>query len=152
MIRSTYRRMAVLPVLCCALLVLFAARSEAQATQGGKLTVRVTGFHNTDGNLLLQVRSDPNTVIVARAVEIDGKTMSAQVVFDNLPEGTYGVFALHDPNKNGRFDFDSMGMPVEGYGHSNNPAKREGPPDFNETKFTLGKTDVTIEIKLIYWP
>jgi len=152
MIRSTFQRMAVLPVLCCALLMLLAARSEAQTPAAGKLIVKVTGFHNTDGNVVLRVRSDEQTVVATRTVEIDSKTMTAQAVFDNLAQGTYGVFALHDGNKNGQLDFDAQGMPLEGYGHSNNPAKRPGPPSFDETKFTLGKTDVTIEIELIYWP
>ena len=147
-----HKRIALLLVFCCAILAMCATHSEAQAAHAGKLIVKVTGFHSTDGNLLLQVRSDPNTVVAARTIEIDPKTMTAVTTFEGLPEGTYGVFALNDANKNGQLDFDGVGMPVEGYGHSNNPAKREGPPDFNETKFTLGKADVTIEIQLIYWP
>ena len=149
---KTLNRFAVLPVLCCAFLMAIATRSEAQATHAGKLTVKVTGLHNTDGNLLIHVRSDANTVVATRTVEIDAKTMTAQTTFEDLPEGVYGVSAIHDANKNGQLDFDSVGMPLEGYGHSNNPEKREGPPNFDETTFTLGKADVTTAIQLIYWP
>jgi len=45
-----------------------------------------------------------------------------------------------------------MGMPVEGYGHSNNPEKRMGAHSFDETKFTLSQPVTTLEIQLIYWP
>lgn len=143
---------AFLPALLCGLLVTVAAQSPAQAVRGGKLIVKVHGFQNADGNLLLYVRSDATTAIAARTLQIDAKTMTVQAVFDNLPEGTYGVSAIHDANKNGQLDFNDVGMPVEGYGHSNNPAKREGAPNFDETKFSLGKTDVSIDIELIYWP
>jgi uncharacterized protein (DUF2141 family) len=40
---------------------------------------------------------------------------------------------------------------LEGYGASNNPEKRMGPPDPSEAKFTLNQQKTTIEIKLIYW-
>jgi len=146
------KRIAVLSALCCALPMLLAARSEAQTPHAGKLIVKVTGFHDTDGNLLLLVRSDANTVVAKQTVEIDSKTMTAQATIEDLPEGVYGVFALHDANKNGQLDFDGVGMPLEGYGHTNNPEKRMGPPNFDETKITLGKADMTFEIRLIYWP
>ena len=44
---------------------------------------------------------------------------------------------IHDENKNEKLDFNDAGMPIEGYGHSNNPAKRPGPPNFDETKFAF---------------
>jgi uncharacterized protein (DUF2141 family) len=43
-----------------------------------------------------------------------------------------------------------MGIPKEGYGASNNPKKKMGPPSFEETKFQLNGTDQSLEIKLIY--
>ena len=154
MVRRLHRivRNTTLPALLLGLLATGPAPSPAQAARAGKLVVNVTGFHNADGNLLLYVRSDSTTAVAARTIQIDAKSMTVQAVFDSLPEGTYGVSAIHDANKNGQLDFNDMGMPVEGYGHSNNPARRMGPPDFNETKFTLGKAVVTIDIALIYWP
>jgi uncharacterized protein (DUF2141 family) len=88
----------------------------------------------------------------AKVVEIDPKTLTAEAVFDNLAEGTYGVAVIHDENKNEKLDFNEKGMPIEGYGHSNNPAKRPGAPDFNETKFAFAAPGSAIEISLIYWP
>lgn len=74
-------RIVVLPVLCCALLMMSATHNEAQTAHAGKLTVKVTGFHNTDGNLLIHIRSDEKTVVATRTVEIDAKTMKAQTTF-----------------------------------------------------------------------
>jgi uncharacterized protein (DUF2141 family) len=43
-----------------------------------------------------------------------------------------------------------MGMPKEGYGASNNPKKKMGPPNFDEAKFQLSGTEQLVEIKLMY--
>jgi uncharacterized protein (DUF2141 family) len=93
---------------------------------------------------------DSNTV-EKREAEIDTGTLSAQTVFENLPHGVYSVFVFQDENMNGQMDFNEMGIPVEGYGASNNPEKRMGPPDPEEAKFTVNQPKAAIEIKLIYW-
>jgi len=48
-------------------------------------------------------------------------------------------------------DFDSQGIPQEGYGISNNPDSTQGPPTPEQAKFALNQSQVTIEIKLVYW-
>jgi uncharacterized protein (DUF2141 family) len=127
---------------------LVAAQTPAKCA----LTVKVTGVHDTDGDVKVTLRSGPDTVVQSKEVEIDRKTMTATAVFPDLPAGAYGVSAIHDENKNGKLDFNEVGMPVEGYGHSNNPARRMGPPPFDDTKFTLSQPTTSIEIQLIYWP
>jgi uncharacterized protein (DUF2141 family) len=57
---------------------------------------------------------------------------------------------MHDENMNGKLDKNFVGAPKEGYGASNNPKKRMGPPKFDEAKFSLNKPEQTIEIKLMY--
>jgi len=41
-------------------------------------------------------------------------------------------------------------VPKEGYGASNNPKKKMGPPSFEETKFQLRGTEQSLEIELRY--
>jgi uncharacterized protein (DUF2141 family) len=76
--------------------------------------------------------------------------LSAQVVFADLPSGVYAVSAFHDENMNEKLDKNFVGVPKEGYGASNNPKKKMGPPTFDETKFELGASDQSVEIKLMY--
>ena len=151
---STIKLIAALPLLSCALLISSAglnAQTPAAPTQNSStLTVRVTGIRNTNGKIRLTLMRDSNTV-EKREAEIDAGTLSAQTVFENLPQGVYSVFIFHDENMNGKMDFNEMGIPVEGYGASNNPEKRMGPPDPDEAKFTINQPKVAIEIKLIYW-
>ncbi len=77
--------------------------------------------------------------------------MSATAVFKDLPQGTYAVSVLHDENLIGKMEFDAQGIPLTGYGFSNNPVSSQGPPSPDQAKFTVNQAETTIEIKLIYW-
>jgi len=152
---SSHRKLApaLLLILGCAVWVASGIRLAAQtASRSASLTVKITAIRNADGNLRVALRSDENTIVQGRTVDIDPKTLTAKVVFENVPEGSYGVAIIHDENKNGTLDFNDVGMPIEGYGYSNNPPKRPGPAPFAETKFAVAAPSTSIEIALVYWP
>jgi len=152
---SSHRKLApaLLLVLCSAVWIASCTRLAAQtAARSASLTVKITAIRNADGNLRVALRRDENTVVQGRTVDIDPKTLTAKVAFENVPEGSYDIAVVHDENKNGKLDFNEMGMPIEGYGFSNNPAKRMGPAPFDETKFALNAPSTSIEIALVYWP
>lgn len=142
---------AIVPALCCSLFFLATHTSYAQAPKTGKLTIKITNIRSAEGNIRVALRSDENTIVAFKIVEIDPKTLTAEAVFENLPEGTYGVATIHDENKNGKLDFNESGVPTEGYGHSNNPQRRPGPPSFDETKFAFAAPGSNLNIALIYW-
>ena len=56
--------------------------------------------------------------IVSRRVKIEGA--SARCVFEDVTPGTYAVVVLHDENDNRQCDRNRLGIPLEGYGVSNN--------------------------------
>ena len=67
-----------------------------------------------------------------------------------LPKpGIYAATAYHDENGNGKFDKNRVGLPVEGFGMSNNPTTLLTPPSHDQAAFTVshGPTRVDIEIK-----
>jgi uncharacterized protein (DUF2141 family) len=151
---STIKRIAALPLLSSALLIFslgLNAQSPAMPAQNAStLTVRVTGIRNANGKIRLGLYRDSNYVD-GREIEIDAKTLSAKTVFANLPRGVYTVNLFHDENMNDKMDSNLFGMPVEGYGMSNNPARRMGKPGFEETNFQLNQQQAAIEIVMIYW-
>jgi uncharacterized protein (DUF2141 family) len=137
------------------LAILFAnlsAHSIAQTPGKASVTVKVTGIRGTQGKILVALRSGPGKIVQGQTAEIDSKTMTAQAVFADVVPGTYDIAVIHDENGNGKLDFNDVGMPIEGYGHSNNPEKRAGEPSFDETKFTLGSSNAAYQVTLIYWP
>ena len=88
--------------------------------------------------------------IRTQAAGIDSRALSAQIVFTGLREGVYAVSVFHDENMNRKLDKNFVGIPREGYGTSNNPKRKMGPPDFEEAKFQLTGAAQSLEIKLLY--
>ena len=130
---------------------------EAQSTGTATLTVHVTGARNAKGKIRAALFSnadgfpnDASKAIKTQAGDIDLQTSSAQIVFTELPVGVYAVSVFHDENMNEKLDKNFVGVPKEGYGASNNPKKKMGPPNFGETKFQLNGAALTLEIKLMY--
>lgn len=149
---KNFMRLSLLSALGALVFATTSIPLVAQEPAKCTVTVKVTGIRNTQGNVLVALRSGPGTVVQGKTAEIDAKTMTAETTFTDIPEGTYDVAVIHDENRNGTLDFEPIGMPAEGYAHSNNPAKRPGEPSFDETKFTLTKPGKTIDVQLIYWP
>jgi uncharacterized protein (DUF2141 family) len=119
--------------------------------------VRITGFRNAKGRVNIALfrdakgfPSEPGSAVAAQKLEIDPQTLTATAVFKDIPQGSYAVAVLHDENLTGKMEFDAQGIPLTGYGFSNNPVSA-GPPSPDQAKFTANQAETTIEIKLIYW-
>jgi len=133
------------------------ASIRAQTTRTSTLTVKVVGARNAKGKLGIALfkgaegfPEDESKMVQPQALVIDGKTLSAQAVFTNLPLGTYAVVARHDENENRKLDKNLIGIPTEGYAISNNPKPRLRPPHWNEASFELTAPTQHVEIKLLY--
>lgn len=73
-----------------------------------------------------------------------------RIKFDiDLPPGTYAVTVYEDLNGNHKLDHNSIGIPREPVGASNNPKGRFGPPRFSECAFRLGNSPQTIAINIV---
>lgn len=128
-----------------------------QSNATSKLTVGVTGARDATGTIVIALYQDADgfpenhsKVYRVRKAAINPQTLSAQAVFDDIPRGTYAAVVFHDENMNGVLDKNFVGVSKEGYGASNNPKKRMGPPTFEESKFSVDDAEHLIEIKLIY--
>jgi uncharacterized protein (DUF2141 family) len=148
---------AVLSAASLILVIGFWQPAEAQSAGAATLTVHVTGVRNAKGQIRAALYqgakgfpNDASQAIQTQAADIDPQALSAQIVFKDLHEGVYAVSVFHDENMNQKLDKNFMGMPKEGYGASNNPKKKMGPPSFEETNFQSNGTDQSLEIKLIY--
>ena len=131
-----------------------AAPAEATTT----LSIRVTGIRNTEGKIHVVLfrdgkgfPSDPTSAVAARQCNIDPQTLTAKIVFEKLPQGVYAVAVLHDENLSGKMEYDSEGIPLSGYGISNNPDTSQGPPTADQANFKVDQPEATIEIKMVYW-
>jgi len=101
---------------------------SAQSNVTDTLTVRVTGARNAKGKIIVYLFRDPqgfptnaSKILRQQRITIDPSTMTAQVVFKDLPPGIFAVTVLHDENDNGKMDTNFLGIPTEGTGASNDP-------------------------------
>ena len=83
--------------------------------------------------------------IVARLLAPAGDV--THVRFDGVPAGRYALMVIHDENGNGTLDTNLVGMPVEGYGFSNNPRVMRK-PTFDEAAFDVGVDALALDIAI----
>jgi uncharacterized protein (DUF2141 family) len=135
-----------------------ATSAPAPVAAKSTLSIRITGFRSAKGKINIALfrdgkgfPSDPASSTASQRLEIDPQTKTATAVFTNLPQGSYAAAVFHDENLTGKMEYDSQGVPQEGYGISNNPDTTQGPPTADGAKFTVSQPQTTIEIKLVYW-
>jgi uncharacterized protein (DUF2141 family) len=68
----------------------------------------------------------------------------------DIPDGTYALALIHYENMNGELDADWLGIPLEGYGFSNDPKALIGPPWFSEAAFSYQGQGMALSISLNY--
>jgi len=76
---------------------------------------------------------------------IDGK---ATLRLQDLEHGNYAISAFHDANEDGALNKNSLGIPKEVYGFSNNARGSFGPPTFNSASFEIDGDNQTHRMKL----
>ncbi len=87
------------------------------------------------------------------SIAIDRITLAGTTADACFVVSTPGVYALavyHDENNNHHFDRSAIGLPVEGYGFSNNAPIFLGPPSFASARFTVQPGDNHVTMRLRY--
>jgi len=133
--------------------LLIANTSLAASESTGNLIVNISGFPSSDGFAMVALNNSEESykggeneaIAKTKTLVVDQK---AQVIFTNLPYGSYGVSIYHDENSNGEMDKNMMGIPKEAYGFSNNAKGFFGKPDYKDVKFDLNSAEMQIVIKL----
>ena len=121
------------------MLLALVSANHAVVAQQVTLTVVVKGVKDAQGKVSVALYSTEKDFMKSR---LAGKTTLAkegdvQVVFENIPQGSYAVSVMHDENQNDKLDSNMMGIPKEGYGFSNDAVGTFGPPSFEKAKFQL---------------
>jgi uncharacterized protein (DUF2141 family) len=123
-------------------------------TPQAALKVWIKAFRSLKGSVFVGLYNKPQgfasqNAFRAFSYEISGTEM--WVTFDSLAKGSYAAAIIHDENNNQKLDQGEMGIPVEGYGFSNDARGLFGPPDFRLAMFYFsGTADKTIVINLLY--
>lgn len=124
---------------------------------GYDINITIEGVNNDDGSIKSALYNESekeyfprenDKAICRSSVKIENKI--AKFTCGNIVAGEYALFVFHDENNNGEVDHNWFKLPVEGLGFSNDPDISFGPPDFEESKFTIGSTNQTLKVKMQY--
>lgn len=129
------------------------AAATAPAPAGAPLTVTVKDLRSRKGVLVFGVFDQsvgfPN--VEKRSVYWEVKDADGDGTFVvHLPPGRYAASVLHDENRSGDMDRGFGGMPLEGYGVTNNPKPKLRAATFGEATFRLPPEGKELTISLQY--
>jgi len=135
-------RRCILAALCAAYLPLILGAVPAQAAddRATALRVEVSSPRNAIGTLNCRLFSDAGAFPDGdgvRTVRVAIGSAQAACVFEDLPAGIYAVAVVHDENGNGKLDRNFLGIPIEGYGVSNNRTYAASSPKWDESRFAV---------------
>ncbi|ABE56331.1 conserved hypothetical protein [Shewanella denitrificans OS217] len=104
---------------------------------GHTLNLVVDNIPKHTGQLMIQIFDSKEKYDSGRGAFISALTPVTQtrheIVFSQLPTADYAVRIVHDENGNGSLDVNFLGVPLEGYGFSND-AGSLGPASFEDAK------------------
>lgn len=127
----------------------------ATAPSGALLSVTVKDLRNHKGDLIFGVFAQPDGFpdVQTKSVYWEVKPAAADAVTftTRLPPGRYAAGVLHDENRNGHMDKGFGGIPLEGYGVTNNPKPHLRKATFKEATFTLPPEGTSETISLQYF-
>jgi uncharacterized protein (DUF2141 family) len=118
----------------------------------GNLTVLVDGLKKDKGFIQIGLFNSKESwdgkkeKYKGTIIPIKSDTVEWKV--ENIPFGDYAVKLFHDENGDNKLNTNFLGMPVERYGFSNNPAILFGPPSFEKAKIVFCSKDTSITVKL----
>lgn len=125
---------------------LFIFESAKAQNETYNLIIEITELKSNDGKVMIEILDkDQNSVAYSKGIIVDNQSI---VEFKDLNAGTYAVQYYHDENNNEKMDTGTFGIPLEGYGFSNDARGFMGPPDFEDELFSLEKnTTMVLETK-----
>ncbi len=128
----------------------------AQSNETGTLEIRFTGIRTEEGSMAVGINTSskgwPKKAQIQLQLPKENMKDSVFVVrIPDLPFGTLAISVLDDVNDNVKMD-QTLGIPKEGFGFSNNASIRFlAPPKYESCTFEFGESMQQISIKLEYW-
>jgi uncharacterized protein (DUF2141 family) len=128
---------------------------NARAIANSNLTVEVDGLKSQKGQVCFTLFAsnqgfpdNGKRALKGQCVKI--KETPQTLTFENLKAGSYAIAVIHDANGDNTLNRNVLGIPTEGFGFSNNPVIRTGPPSFGDSAVFIAGPNTNIQIQLQY--
>jgi uncharacterized protein (DUF2141 family) len=151
-------QIAILQTACVAgllLIALVARVGSAQPVQPG-IHVEILGIRNSVGAVACALFEAPEGFpteflrFATNIMMVKVRATKATCDFADIAPGTYALAVIHDENRDGELATNSMGMPQEGYGFSNDAKGILGAPSFEAASFSYNGQSLKLTIALQY--
>lgn len=86
----------------------------------------------------------------SRIMVIKVRERQARCDFEDIAPGSYALAVVHDENMNGKLDVNWLGLPIEGYGFSNDASALLGAPSFSAASFPYNGQNLEMTLGLHY--
>ena len=147
---------ALIAIGCLAAVLLMAflvSPATAISAQSSQLVVRIDGLRSGDGVVRLGLFDSADDFPRGRPAigqAIPAMTGSVVAVFDDVSQGRYAIALYHDEDDNGEFTKNFLGLPLEGFGFSNDAPVGLGPPGFDTAAINVTGTVARTAISTRY--
>jgi uncharacterized protein (DUF2141 family) len=116
--------------------------AEARSPGTGRVEVRIDGFDNEEGQVLIALFLDdagwPNDETRAFAASVlPIRDLQAVTEFEEVPAGPFAISVFHDEDLDRELDTGIFGIPTEAYGFSRDARDTFGPPGFDEARLDV---------------
>ncbi len=125
------------------------------STFAADLSIEIKNYKSDQGEVFIALWDNENgfpndyqTASENHIIKISDKNV---LTIKDLPEGKYAIAIFHDQNSDGKLNTNSVGIPKEGFGFSNNPKILFGPPSFKKAQFEITSVDKKIAIQLMHF-
>ncbi|MDB5393120.1 MAG: hypothetical protein JWM91_626 [Rhodospirillales bacterium] len=120
------------------------------------LQINVSGMRSAKGNITITIYPDEPSHFLDGSYKVVRQQLPVTLpvtsaCFILTAAGYYAVALFHDENNNHHLDTNSLGMPTEGYGFSNNPTLYFGPPELKQVRFSVHPDNPPIAIRMKYY-
>jgi uncharacterized protein (DUF2141 family) len=122
---------------------------------GTRLYVNVQGLRSDKGLVAVTLYADDKSKFLVRHGSLYVGRVAAQspntrvCIFVPNP-GIYALAVYHDEDSSRKFNRNALGMPVEGFGFSNNPPTFFGLPNFGKVRLNVVGNGTSTTIKMRY--
>jgi len=134
--------------------------TSPQQPVSAALTVKITGLHSERGNICLSMFNSAegfpdsaSKAVLAECFAVIGR--SFDITIEKIPNGTYAIALWHDENRDGKLNYNFIGIPKEGLAFSENGKPRitpppPGPPSFSSIAFEMKGEPRSTPTKMSY--
>ena len=150
--------MGVCCVALCAVLVFanLSAIAFAQSSSCPGIHVKILNIRNSTGTVDCALFDSPEGFPIevlrsaTKVMVMKVRNTEARCDFEDIPAGTYALAVIHDENMNGKLDTNWLGIPIEGYGFSNDVRGLFGAPSHPAARFPYDGQILDLTISLHY--